>query len=94
MCAADNAAHMVQGRLRSSTADAKTTAVQRHPFFLLIFFSSQEHLQLETWRCNEKQSCHRYKSEVYTNKDLDYAIAQLFLNLLTSSSTRWIPLAR
>ena len=30
MCAADNAAHTVQGRLRSSTADAKTTAVQRH----------------------------------------------------------------
>ena len=29
VCAADNAAHMVQGRLRSSTADAKTTAVQR-----------------------------------------------------------------
>ena len=29
MCAADNAAHMVQGRLRIGTADAKTTAVQR-----------------------------------------------------------------
>jgi len=38
VCAADNAAHMVQGRLRIGTADAKTTAVQRHPFFLLIFF--------------------------------------------------------
>ena len=70
MSAADNAAHTVQGQLRLSAAEVKTTAAQRHPFFSLIFFLLRNTSNLRLGEAKRNKICHRHKSEnLYTNKD-------------------------